>query len=89
VKKQVKVQLRKRSVFSSPIARIIANAPITENTLTKEKYKPVWVAQACNPSYSVDRDQEDCSSKPPQQIQNRPYLENTQHTKGLAEWFKW
>jgi hypothetical protein len=47
------------------------------------------VAHACNPSFSGGRDQEDHSSKPsPGKQFRRPYLKNTHHTKGLAEWLK-
>jgi hypothetical protein len=42
------------------------------------------VTYAYNPSYSGDRDQEDCSVKPV-----RPYLEKPYCKKiGLMEWFK-
>jgi hypothetical protein len=45
----------------------------------------VPVAHACNPSYSGGRDQEDRSSKPAWvNSYMRPYLENTQHKKGLG-----
>jgi hypothetical protein len=38
----------------------------------------VQEAHACNPSYSGGSDQEDCDSKPAQEINSaRPYLENT------------
>jgi hypothetical protein len=54
-------------------------------TLTEEE-KQVLVARSYNSSYSGDRDQEDCSSKPaPGKWFVRPYLNKT----GLAEWFKW
>jgi hypothetical protein len=43
------------------------------------------VAQAYNPSYSEDKDQEDHGWKPAQAKEfSRPYLENTQHKKGLT-----
>jgi hypothetical protein len=49
----------------------------------------VSVAQACNPSYSGGRDQEDCSLKPAQaNSSSRPYLEKTHYKTGLVEWLK-
>jgi hypothetical protein len=49
----------------------------------------VLVAHACNSSYSGDRDQEDCGSKPSWAKSSvRLYLEKTLHKKGLVEWFK-
>jgi hypothetical protein len=47
------------------------------NPFRRRQRSRAWVAHACNPSYSGDRDQEDQGSKPAQA--NRPYLENTQH----------
>jgi hypothetical protein len=48
------------------------------------------VTYTCNPSYSGARDQEDCGSKPALGKEFlRPYLENTQHEKGLVKWLKW
>jgi hypothetical protein len=46
----------------------------------------VQVAHACNPSYSRDRDQEDCSLKPAGANSSaRTYLKNT-HYKTLGWW---
>jgi hypothetical protein len=45
----------------------------------------VMVAEACNPRYSGGRD-EDHILKPV--WENRSYLKNTQHKKGLVEWLK-
>jgi hypothetical protein len=45
------------------------------------------VVHPCNPSYSGGRDQEDPGSKPALGKEFvRPYLENTQHKKGLVEY---
>jgi hypothetical protein len=45
----------------------------------------VLVAQACNPSYSGGRDQENQGSKTAQaNSSTRPYLEKTLHKKGLV-----
>jgi hypothetical protein len=49
----------------------------------RENRSQVPVAQACNPSYSGGRDQEDRGSKPAW-----PYLEKPLHKKGLVEWLK-
>jgi hypothetical protein len=48
------------------------------------------VAHVCNPSYSGDRDQKDCSLRPAQanSSRERPYLENVQYKKGQVEWLK-
>jgi hypothetical protein len=47
------------------------------------------VPQACNPSYSGGRDQEDQGSKPAQANSSmRPYFENPFTKIGLVEWFK-
>jgi hypothetical protein len=49
----------------------------------------VLVATACNTSYSGGRDQEDCRSKPAWANSSAgPYLEKTQHKKGLVEWLQ-
>jgi hypothetical protein len=58
----------------------------------KQKFMPdqAPVAYTCNPSYLGSRDQEDWNSKPASgKYFARPYLENTQHIKGLVEWLKW
>jgi hypothetical protein len=55
--------------------------------LLRKNWAPV--AHTCNPSYSGDRDQEDCGSKPePDKKFVRPYGEKTHHKIGLAEWLK-
>jgi hypothetical protein len=55
--------------------------------VTESRVLPV--AHICNPSYSGDRDQEDCGSKPAQaNSSKRFYLEKTYHKKGLVEWLK-
>jgi hypothetical protein len=41
----------------------------------------VLVTHACNPSYSGDRDQEDCSSKPAQANSSRDAISNKSFTK--------
>jgi hypothetical protein len=47
------------------------------------------VTQACNPSYSGSKDQEDGSSKPAQaNSSTRPYLEKPFTKIGLVEWLK-
>jgi hypothetical protein len=52
-------------------------------------YCQVPVALTCNPSYSGDRDQEDCSLKLAQANSSmRPYLEKALYRKGLVEWLK-
>jgi hypothetical protein len=49
----------------------------------------VPVAHSCNPSYSGGRDQEDCGLKPAWANSSQdPISKNTQHNKGLVEWFK-
>jgi hypothetical protein len=45
----------------------------------------VLVAQACNPSYSGSRDQEDLGLKPAQANIVRSYLKKTHHTKRAGE----
>jgi hypothetical protein len=45
----------------------------------------VLVAHACNPSYSVGRDQEDCSSKPAWTNSFRDPISKIPITKGLVE----
>jgi hypothetical protein len=57
--------------------------------LKKLSIVQMLVAHAYNPSYSGDTDQEDHSLRlaPGKQLL-RPYLENTQHKKGLMEWLK-
>jgi hypothetical protein len=49
----------------------------------------VPVAQACKPSYSGGRDQEDCGSKPywANSLQD-PISKKLLHKKGLVEWLK-
>jgi hypothetical protein len=47
------------------------------------------VAHTYNPSYSGRRDQEGWFKASPDKQFTRPYLENAQHKKGLAEWLKW
>jgi hypothetical protein len=44
----------------------------------------VLVAHACNPSYSGGRNQEYFKASPGKKLE-RPYLEKTQHKKGLVE----
>jgi hypothetical protein len=58
---------------------------IVKPYLNKKKQNWAPVAHACNPSYSGGRDQ---GLRPALAIL-RPYLENTQHKKGLAEWLRW
>jgi hypothetical protein len=53
--------------------------------------KKSWesLAQACNPSYSGGRDQEDHGSKPAQANSSmRPYLKKSFTKTGLVEWLK-
>jgi hypothetical protein len=50
----------------------------------------VLVAHACNPTYSVGRDQEDHGSKPAQANSSRDPISKKPITKiGLVEWLKW
>jgi hypothetical protein len=61
-------------VYRTPIAQVLKAPGASE------------VAQACNPSYSGDRDQEDHGLKPAQANSSaRPYLEKNHHKKGLVE----
>jgi hypothetical protein len=55
--------------------------------LSKINFLKVLVAHAYNPSYSVCRDQEDCSLKPAEAnyFQN-PIMKKTLHKKGLVQW---
>jgi hypothetical protein len=56
----------------------------------KPNLSQALIAQACNPSYSGDRDQEDHGSKPAQANSSRDpnsKIPNTQK-KGLVEWLK-
>jgi hypothetical protein len=47
------------------------------------------VTHTCNPSYSDDRDQEDCGSKPARANSSvRPYLKKPFTKTGLVEWLK-
>jgi hypothetical protein len=47
------------------------------------------VAHTFNPTYSGDRDQEDCGSKPALANSSmRPCLKKTLPKKGLVEWLK-
>jgi hypothetical protein len=47
------------------------------------------VAQACNPSYSGGRDQEDCGSKPAWANSSvRPFFEKPFTKIGLVDWLK-
>jgi hypothetical protein len=49
----------------------------------------VMVAHTCNPSFSGDRDQEDCGLKPaPGKEFTRRYFKTNLHKKGLVEWLK-
>jgi hypothetical protein len=48
------------------------------------------VVHTCNPSYLGERHQKDQGLKPAlDKLFSKPYLENTQHKKRLAEWLKW
>jgi hypothetical protein len=56
----------------------------------KKKTSQVPLAHTCNPNYSEDRDQKDCSSKPARANSSRDStLKKTHHKKGLVEWLKW
>jgi hypothetical protein len=58
----------------------------------KKKEESIWVpvSDACNPSYSGGRDQEDHGLKPALGKNFvRSNLENTKHKKVLAGWLKW
>jgi hypothetical protein len=52
------------------------------------------VAQDCNPSYLVGRDQEDCGSKPTRThsswapLSKKPFTKKKQNKKNLVEWLK-
>jgi hypothetical protein len=48
----------------------------------------VLVAHTCSPNYSGCRDRRIRFKTSPGKELVRPYLEKTQHTKGLVEWLK-
>jgi hypothetical protein len=57
----------------------------------KKKLQRSWapVAHTCNPSYSGDRDQEDCGLKPVRANSLRkPVSKKPVTEKGLVEWLK-
>jgi hypothetical protein len=57
-----------------------------ENCQVRGTTEPGPVVHSCNPNYLGGRDQEDRSLRPAQaNTFERPYLENTQHKKGLAQ----
>jgi hypothetical protein len=58
---------------------------LVERAKTQKVEEMAMEADACNPSYSGGRDEEDHGSKP---AQGRPYLEKTQYKTGLVEWLK-
>jgi hypothetical protein len=46
------------------------------------------VAHACNPSYSEERDQEDCVSKPTRANSSQDLMSKIPNTKKRVEWLK-
>jgi hypothetical protein len=57
--------------------------------LKKIKYELGASGPHGNPSYLGSRDQRHRGLRPPGKQLARPYVENTQYKKGLAEWLKW
>jgi hypothetical protein len=61
---------------------------LLSKTLLKKRKSQVWVAPACNRSYSGGRHQKDRAQSQPRQIVHETLSEKTLHKKRLVEWLK-
>jgi hypothetical protein len=85
----VVLEIESRALRMGGKCSIFELPPQPDFVILNIQKKSVRVAHTCNPYYSGGRDQEDISSKPARGKQFvTPYLENTQHKKGLVECLK-